>query len=289
MSAHSSERIPLRRYVHWPILLPCVLLAVAGVAVELTSIATETKHFIAGILIGAGAGGAIAELAATLERRDSQEQLTELRETGLAECRRAYRMGEFFFGFQVALSRNDRDHREVREFLALAEILGLGPTLNQIVAEAPENIEYEELRNRIANALIFVSGSLPAFFSLGINVLAVRAFHGGDEEREQLRITLGKVSDGLVEAARYSEDKYLVSAWQKMRLWWESGKLSDADAQAFVLLFHAYLLLLGGRGSEIGQAFGVRKRQVERVSRMADRTKEPAIAQVAGELRELNS
>lgn len=111
--------IPLRAYVRWSVLLPCLLFVIVGIAVEFTGIDTDTKNFIAGALIGAGAGGAITELAATLERRESRQQLAMLRQPFLAQCRRAYRMGEFFYNFQDAVSRGDNADHAVKEFIAL--------------------------------------------------------------------------------------------------------------------------------------------------------------------------
>jgi hypothetical protein len=137
----------------------------------------------------------------------------------------------------------------------------------------------------VTRELVFVSESLPTFFDLGINVTALRGVPNGSQETAESKIVIDKVSGGLREAARYSEDRYLVSAWTKFGKWWSTGRLTDVDPQAFVLLFHLYLLLLGGRGGEFGSEFMKQKRLVERLAKMPDRAPDEAIGELAGELR----
>lgn len=250
--------LPLRTYIRWPVLLPCLLLVILGIAVAFTGIAPDTRNFIAGALIGAGAGGAITEFAATFERRASRQQLAMLRQPFFAQCRNAYRMGEFFYDFQDALSRGDSAAYAVKEFAALGEALGIGGTIAQVM-DSQTAFDDDEIRERVRVAMVFVSESLPTFFALGLNVVAMRAYRDAVITQAELTDMLSRVSAGLDDAGRYAEDAHLVKAWTRASYWLEEKRVSDNDIEPLVRLFHVYLLLLGGEGGQFGKEFATRQ------------------------------
>jgi hypothetical protein len=273
---------PLYRYARKPVLLPCVLLLALGIAINFAPITTETRHFLAGILIGAGAGGAIAEFAAMLERREAHQELADLRAETVGKCRRAYRLGEHFFNFQSALAQGNRSDKEVTQFRSHAGQLGMQVMIDNIIKGAPASCAGDALYGEVVAELHFISQSLPVFFDLGNWMFALRAIRDETAEAAARDEVLGKVPTGLTEAARYADDDYVVEAWRRLESWWAAGRLTGDDAQAVVQLFHLYLLTLGTKGGEFGQVFIQHQRLIRKLVKVPDR--DNAIKRFVGEV-----
>lgn len=149
-------------------------------------------------------------------------------------------------------------------------------------------VDDDEIRERVTMAMVFVSESLPTFFDLGRNVVALRAYRDGMISQKQLRDMLSRVSAGLDDAGRYMEDDHLVKAWTKVSYWLEEKRVRDNDIEPLLRLFHAYLLFLGGEAGQLGKAFAAQQVMVARLAEMPDKADDEAIAHLASELRALN-
>ncbi len=158
--------------------------------------------------------------------------------------RLAYRMGEFFFGFYAEISKNNRDAREVAEFLVLSEQLGVYQAVAKLIDTADDRNPdlYEQLRSRIQMAMVYGGQNLMPFFDLGQDMLAIR---GGDAKQDAAArdIVLAKVRRHLERIARVAESLPMHLAWDRISVWWRDGRLSSRDVDALLVLVHAYFLL----------------------------------------------
>lgn len=241
-----SRGTRVRDNVRWTLFVPSLVLVVAGLCVLLLDIATETKHFLAGMLVGVGAGAALAEIAAAYERRDMRGEIAQLREPLLGDCRLAYRIGEFSFACFAAISRGERGDRHVEEMLVLSESLGVGNAVKRIVdtADPSSPTLRDDLNERLRTALHFKGQSVPVFFRLGSDMVAVR---GADAKSnpDARAIVAKRIGENLAIAERVIGDGEISAAWRRVVELWARDLLSADEIDELLLAFHVNLLIVG--------------------------------------------
>ena len=232
--------------VRWSVLGPCCAALVVGLVLLAFPISEATKYFISGALVGIGAGGGIAEFSGALERGEQRQQTWRILGPVLAQCRLAYRMGEFFFPFYAAISKNERDDRHVKEMLFLGEQLGIRSTLESVIGDAnPSDPKLHEiLSGQIQEALIYNGQQLPLFFRLGSDILAVR---GADakNDADARSVVVKRIGENLRRVAEYTNNPYAVKSWTHFSTLWDRGVLTAPEIDDLLLAFHVFLLTLG--------------------------------------------
>lgn len=234
---------PGRRFVRMQNLIFAVLAIVAGVLVEeLVPVDRDTKNLLAGALLAGGIGVAFAELTTTGDRR----RVDELRREGFARCRAAYRLGEFAIPFALAVRCGERASHNVDGMLDASEIVGIRQSIERF--SQATDLDPNELQDHVSQLLQFVGDDLVAFFRLGSTVGAIRGEADKISDRQLLATALGQIADTLDAVAPYTGEDQLLEGWLTLCAWWNAQLVSDTEAQALVLLFHAYFLVLGARG-----------------------------------------
>jgi hypothetical protein len=233
-------------FVRWWILGPCLVAVALGLGVLLIKMPTETKHFLAGLFLGIGAGGAIAEITATFERRDTDAQMAQLRAPLLGDCRLAYRLGEFVFPFYAALSRNEPDDRHVTEVQSLAETLGIGKDVERSIEQANKHgaSEFPEYQVRFQLALSFKGAHTLAFYALGSDLFAIRG-PDAKSDREARASVATKIRESLSIAKQFAGDCPTDTAWERFMARWEGGKLSENEIDDALMAFHGFHVGIG--------------------------------------------
>jgi hypothetical protein len=250
----ASEAQPrnARSFVRWWVLGPCLVAVALGLGVLLIKMPTETKHFLAGLFVGIGAGGAIAEITATFERRDTDAQMAQLRAPLLGDCRLAYRLGEFVFPFYAALSRNEPDDRHVTEVQGLAETLGIGKDVERSIEQAKNRgaSDFPEYQVRFQQALSFKGAHTLAFYALGSDLLAIR---GADAKSDRVAraFVATRIGENLSVTKQFAGDCPTDTAWERLMARWEGGKLSDDEIDNSLMAFHGFHECIGLDGTTV--------------------------------------
>jgi hypothetical protein len=249
MGQHKSGKgSPTRliSYVRWWVLVPCVLMVAGGVVALFLRGPEGTRYFVAGTLIGIGAGAGLSEVTAVSERRNSDRNARELRSAVTARRRLAYRMGEFFFGFYAALSKGKPQDREVTEFLFMGEMLGIRASLDALVsgAKASDPDLHRHLLERVQTALTLSEKDLSAFFQIGQDILAVR---GADakENADARKLVASRIASELNDIKEASDDTRIGEAWANINRLWDEGKLEPAEIDNLLLAVHLFFLTMG--------------------------------------------
>lgn len=232
--------------IRWRILTFFILMVCLGFLVFLLHIAEGTKYFLAGALIGVGAGGGIGEVASSFERRESRQRMGELREVVLARCRLAYGMGEYAFNFYAEISKGQNQDPEVEEFLYRADLLGIRTTFDLLVKGAdPNNPElHDQLVGRVERGMIFLGQPLYMFFRLGQDIRAIR----GDDAKtkaEARKIVSERVASYLAKASGFMEGVRVDRAWSNINHLWDQGSLESDEVDDLLFAVNSFFLLLG--------------------------------------------
>jgi hypothetical protein len=244
----ASETQPrnARSFVRWWVLGPCLVAVALGLGVLLIKMPTETKHFLAGLFLGIGAGGAIAEITATFERRDTDAQMAQLRAPLLGNCRLGYALGEYVFPFYAALSRSEPDDPHVSEMQSLAESLGIGNAVDRAIEQAKTRgaLDYTAYQLLFYKALSFTGAHTLAFYMLGSDLLAIR---GSDAktDRTARAFVAARIRENVSVAEEYSGDCPALPAWERLTERWESGGLSDAEIDSALAAFRDFYYAIG--------------------------------------------
>jgi hypothetical protein len=234
--------------IRWWILGPCLGAVVVGLVFLVFPIDEGTKFFISGALIGIGAGGAIAELSAAFERIEAREEMRQLREPGYAQCRLAFRMGEFSVPFAFAISKGQNDDREVKQVLFLAEVLGVQSTVEAAIRDA--NLEDPKLVGtlvrRLEEATIYVGEHLLTFFKLGSDIVAMRAPGITTKLDDDVRAVLVKrVAENLNRTKGFTAGSNVAKSWAHFSALWNRNALTVGEIYDLLISFYGFFVALG--------------------------------------------
>ena len=234
------------RYIRPWIISIYVALIAGGGAFAFVHLDDGPKYFVSGLLAGAGFAGVLAEVLSAPDRRESERRLDELRGSNVASYRLAYAMGEFVWGFYAHLSKHETTHHEVTQFVQQGELLGIGDSLQAMVAQASSSsatINFDDVKRRVEQALAYKGQHLEAFFDIGWHLLALR---GDDAKAEaaarnkvgaDLSAELDAVSGVIVGVSPYR-------AWKNIDQLWSEQKLPDQQVDKVLLALHAFFKFL---------------------------------------------
>jgi hypothetical protein len=236
----------LSSHIRWRILAFFILMVCLGFLVFLLHIAEGTKYFLAGALIGVGAGGGLGEVTSSFERRESSQRMGELREVVLAQCRLAYGMGEYAFNFYAAISKGQNQHPEVEEFLYRADLLGVRTTFDLLVKSAdPNNPElHDQLVGRVNRGMLFKGQHLYIFFQIGQDIRAIR----GDDAKTKpaaRKIVSERVASYVAMASGFTDDVHVDRAWFNINHLWDQGGLESDEIDDLLYAVHKFFVQLG--------------------------------------------
>jgi hypothetical protein len=210
-------------------------------------ISEGSKFFISGALVGVGAGGVIAEISAVLERLETREEMRQLREPVLAQCRLAFRIGEFSIPFVLAISKGQHDDREVKRVLFFAELLGMRSTLEHAIRDAnPKDPKLTDiLMQQLEEATIYVGEHILVFFRLGSDLVAMRA-PGITTKLDDARAVLVKrVAENLDRVRGFTADSNVAESWAHLSVLWNREVLAPGEVYDLLISFYVFFLLLG--------------------------------------------
>jgi hypothetical protein len=223
-----------------------IALVVGGVIVSILIHSEGLRWGWFGLFVGAGFTGLITEVFSVRSRRDEEALRRQLLEPARSRARSAYRIGEFFFPFAVALQEGKLKDRHVVEVSQRAGSIGIEDTIQTLIRNtkpADQNI-FATVDEAISASLSFAGEDTLIFYSLGKDLLALRSADA-KKSADARRVVAARVGGHLDQIRAYTAPTNVQKAWQVLNSMWDEAALGDAQLDALLGAIHAFLLTLG--------------------------------------------